>query len=462
MIATAAAAGVVPALADASGPTISEIHYDNAGTDTGEAVEIDAPEGFDLSGWKIVLYNGNGGAAYDTRALSGTVPAAGVVVETYPSNGIQNGSPDGIALVRPDGTVAEFLTYEGSFTAVGGPANGIAGTDIGVAEAAESPVGHSLQKVDGTWRAPAAHTFGARNSAGDPDPDPDPVGCDFPVDRTIAEVQGTGDASPLVGTTVTVEGVVTADHRTGGYNGVYVQTAGSGDRPPAAGTASDALFVFLTSNPANHPAVSVGDRVRVRGAVSEYFGLTQITSTAKTNVQVCAHDAPLPAAVPLTLPLDAAGRESAESMLVAPIGAYTVAEVYNTNRFGEVTLTAGSAAARIPTDVHRPGTPRRRRWPTPTRRPGCWSTTAPARTWPTRASCPRTSTRTRRCASATRSRRSRRACCPTASTSGASSPPRRSTPPRPPSGAPRSRPPTRAPRPRPRSAATSRSRRSTC
>ncbi|UVS77300.1 ExeM/NucH family extracellular endonuclease [Actinokineospora sp. UTMC 2448] len=354
VMATAAAVGVVPALADPTGPSISEIHYDNAGTDTGEAIEIDAPPGFDLAGWQIVLYNGSGGAAYDTRALTGTVPAAGVVVETYPANGVQNGSPDGVALVRPDGTVAEFLTYEGSFTASGGPANGMAGTDIGVAETADTPVGHSLQKVDGAWQAPAAHTFGARNGGGSPDPDPDPIGCDVPVDRTIAEVQGTGAASPLVGTTVTVEGVVTADHRTGGYNGIYVQTEGSGDRAPSAGTASDGLFVFLTSNPANHPDVAIGDRVRVRGGVSEYFGLTQITST---SVQVCAHDAPLPAAVPLSLPMDAAARESAESMLVAPLGAFTVSEVYNTNRFGEVVLAAGDQAARIPTDLHRPGTP---------------------------------------------------------------------------------------------------------
>ncbi|MFC5288889.1 ExeM/NucH family extracellular endonuclease [Actinokineospora guangxiensis] len=358
-IATFAAFGVVPALADPSGPTLSEIHYDNAGTDTGEAVEIDGPEGFDLTGWRVVLYNGSGGASYDTRTLSGAIPAAGVVVETYPANGIQNGSPDGIALVRPDGTVAEFLSYEGAMTATNGPASGQTSVDIGVSQSGSEPAGQSLQKIDGTWRASAPHTFGARNGGGspDPDPDPDPVGCDFPVTHTIAQVQGTGAASPLVGQTATVEGVVTANHLTGGYNGFYIQTEGSGDRPPAAGTASDGLFVFATSTAANHPAIALGDKVRVRGAVSEYFGLTQITSSAKANTQVCAHDAPLPAAVPLTLPLDAAGRESAESMLVAPLGAYTVSEVYDTNRFGEVVLAAGDKAARIPTDLHRPGSP---------------------------------------------------------------------------------------------------------
>ena len=44
-------------------------------------------------------------------------------------------------------------------------------------------------------------------------------------------------------------------------------------------------------------------------------------------------------------------------MRVAPVGAYTVSEVFNTNRFGEVVLAAGDEVARIPNDLHRPGTP---------------------------------------------------------------------------------------------------------
>ncbi|MBB4909709.1 ExeM/NucH family extracellular endonuclease [Actinophytocola algeriensis] len=359
-IATVAAIAAVPSLAQAAEPNapfLSEIHYDNAGTDTGEALEIEAPAGFDLSGWQLALYNGNGGAVYNTRTLSGSVPDAGVVVATYPVDGLQNGSPDAVALVRPDGTVAEFLSYEGPLTATGGPANGTTATDIGVAEGSATPVGHSLQKIDGTWRAPAQNTFGTRNSGGDPDPDPDPVGCDIAVTNTIAEVQGTTDASPLSGSQVVIEGVVTADHGTGGYNGVYVQSAGSGDRAPAAGTASDGVFVYLTTNAANHPAVAVGDQVRVRGVVSEFNGLTEVTIGAKADFQVCAHDATLPAPAQLTLPLDPAARESVESMLVAPVGDFTVSEVYNTNRFGEVVLAAGDQAAPIPTDLFRPGTP---------------------------------------------------------------------------------------------------------
>ncbi|GAA2535316.1 multifunctional nuclease/2',3'-cyclic-nucleotide 2'-phosphodiesterase/5'-nucleotidase/3'-nucleotidase [Winogradskya humida] len=337
-------------------PFISEIHYDNAGTDSGESVEVEAPVGFDLTGWQIVLYNGNGGAAYDTKTLSGVVPAAGVKVQTYGVDGIQNGAPDGVALVAADGTVAEFLTYEGTFTAVGGPAAGKAGVDIGVSETS-APVGQSLQKINGVWQGPLTSTFGALNTAGTPgDPDPeDPTGCTVTPDHTIAEVQGTGADTPLAGTRVTVEGVVTADHRTGGYNGFYIQTAGSGgNRPVAAGTASDGLFVYAVA--ANLPTVAIGDVVRVSGTPSEYNAFTELTLAAKTDTQVCSHDATLPTPVALKLPLDDAARESAESMLVAPSGAYAVSDVYNTNRYGEIVLAGGDKPAKVPTDVARPGT----------------------------------------------------------------------------------------------------------
>ena len=350
--------GAVPALAGQPAPTpeISEIHYDNTGTDTGEAIEVQAPEGFDLTGWQIVLYNGSNNAAYGTRTLSGAVPAAGVVVENYPTDGLQNGSPDAVALVAPDGTVAEFLSYEGTLTAAGGPANGTTSTDIGVAETASTPVGHSLQQVDGTWAQAAPHTFGTRNSAGDPDPDPDPADCDVTVTHTIAEVQGTAAATPLAGVRVTIDGVVTGDHRTGGYNGLYLQTAGSGGaRSVASGTASDGIFVYLTNDSANHPAVALGDKVRVSGTASEFNGLTQVAIGARTDVAVCEQGVALPDPVALSLPLDAPARESVESMLVAPVGAFAVSEVYNLNRFGEIVLTAGDAPATIPTDLARPG-----------------------------------------------------------------------------------------------------------
>ncbi len=153
---------------------INEIHYDNSGTDVGEAIEIAGPAGTDLSGWSLVLYNGNGGAPYGTTSLSGTIAdlcsGFGALDFTYPSNGIQNGSPDGIALVDSSSTAVQFLSYEGSFTAAGGPADGLTSTDIGVSESGGTAVGDSLQLAGtGTayesfsWAAAAPHSFGSCN-----------------------------------------------------------------------------------------------------------------------------------------------------------------------------------------------------------------------------------------------------------------------------------------------------------
>ncbi|HEX6588928.1 MAG TPA: DNA/RNA non-specific endonuclease [Longimicrobiales bacterium] len=158
------------ALTAADGVRISEIHYDNASTDAGEAIEIAGPAGTSLDGWSVVLYNGSNGAAYNTRTLSGTIPdqcsGMGTVVLTYPVNGIQNGNPDGIALVSPAGVV-EFLSYGGEMAAIGGAANGMMSTDIGVTEGSSTPIGHSVQRESITvWRAPAANTFGGCDDLG--------------------------------------------------------------------------------------------------------------------------------------------------------------------------------------------------------------------------------------------------------------------------------------------------------
>ncbi|MCB2153401.1 endonuclease [bacterium] len=151
---------------------INEIHYDNDGADANEGVEIAGPSGFDLTGWSLVPYNGNGGAAYSTTPLSGTIPSTTECIGTvfFGILGLQNGSPDGVALVDDTDTVIQFLSYEGSFTAVDGPASGMTSTDIGVTESG-SYVGGSVQLggtgsqySDFAWQAEMASTFDAVNT----------------------------------------------------------------------------------------------------------------------------------------------------------------------------------------------------------------------------------------------------------------------------------------------------------
>ena len=152
-----------------TGVFINEIHYDNTGADTGESIEIAGPIGTDLNGWSLVPYNGSGGLSYSTTPLSGAIPPPGTLV--FPIAGLQNGAPDGVALVDDASAVVQFLSYEGTFTAADGPANGMLSVDIGVAESGSDPVGYSLQLTgtgqvyeDFTWAAAQPNTMGAVNT----------------------------------------------------------------------------------------------------------------------------------------------------------------------------------------------------------------------------------------------------------------------------------------------------------
>ncbi|MEO0743133.1 MAG: endonuclease [Bacteroidota bacterium] len=151
---------------------INELHYDNSGADRDEGVEVAGTAGADLTGYTLALYNGNGGAVYQTRALSGTLDAegGGLGAAWFAISGLQNGSPDGLALVDPDGAVLQFLSYEGTLTAIDGSAVGLTSTDIGVQETSGTQESQSLQLVgtgtsyaDFTWAAAQQHTRGSEN-----------------------------------------------------------------------------------------------------------------------------------------------------------------------------------------------------------------------------------------------------------------------------------------------------------
>lgn len=154
-------------------PRINEFHYDNAGADVGEFIEVRVAAGSDVSAMTLALYNGNGGGLYATLNLPASPATSDGVFDYYVVNapGLQNGAPDGIALVN-GGTVAEFLSYEGAMTASDGPAAGLTSTDVGVTEPGSTPVGFSLQRnADGSWRSPEAETRGAANEGVAPPPE---------------------------------------------------------------------------------------------------------------------------------------------------------------------------------------------------------------------------------------------------------------------------------------------------
>lgn len=158
---------------------INEIHYNNSGADVDEFIEVLAGADFatNLSEVTIHLYNGSNGLSYappQSLATFVEAPPTGPGEPRLFSKlipGIQNGSPDGIALAI-GGNVREFISYGGAFTAVDGIAAGLVSTPIGVAQNGSSAVGeNSIARTgeggraeDFTWSIqPGPHTPGVIN-----------------------------------------------------------------------------------------------------------------------------------------------------------------------------------------------------------------------------------------------------------------------------------------------------------
>jgi uncharacterized protein len=120
-----------------------------------------------------------------------------------PTNGLENGGNDGMALVAPNGSVIELWSYEGIFNASNGAAMGRTSVDVLVAETGNTAVGFSLQRVNftNTWIGPLASTKGAFNIALPPPPNA--------TFRFIHDIQGTG-AQVTTSEYVNVSAIVTS------------------------------------------------------------------------------------------------------------------------------------------------------------------------------------------------------------------------------------------------------------
>jgi len=155
---------------------VNEIHYDNDGTDEGEFVEIAVNAEFaDLSTVNLNLYNGSNGSVYGTYSgtdfvKGGTENGISFYYVDLPTNGLQNGGPDGLSL-DIDGELIQFLSYEGTFTAADGPAQDIESTDIGVEESNSTALENSLSLSgtgsgysDFSWESTNPNTKGEVNT----------------------------------------------------------------------------------------------------------------------------------------------------------------------------------------------------------------------------------------------------------------------------------------------------------
>jgi hypothetical protein len=162
------------AAASSSQAWINEFHYDNDGADTGEFVELVVADGVNLADLTLSLYNGTPSqrSPYNTvTADTFTVgeSQAGFTVYFLDIPGIQNGSPDGLALDLA-GSLLQAISYEGTFEGAAGPANGVMFDEIPVSQGSSTPVGSSLgltgtgtAKGDFTWAEFGADTRGFFN-----------------------------------------------------------------------------------------------------------------------------------------------------------------------------------------------------------------------------------------------------------------------------------------------------------
>ncbi len=153
---------------------------------------------------------------------------------------------------------------------------------------------------------------------------------------TIEEVQGHSDSSPYEGQTVTVYGIVTAGSEwVHDLRGFFIQEA------PGAW---HGVFVYRGQNPVT---VQPGDSVRVTGTVQEYYGLTEISISSPSDVEVLAQGRPIPAPVPVATGDVATGSPNAEQYEGVMVQVGPVVVVDDNLGYGEWGVDDGTGMCRI-------------------------------------------------------------------------------------------------------------------
>ncbi|MEW5827614.1 MAG: ExeM/NucH family extracellular endonuclease [Chloroflexota bacterium] len=356
-------------------PKINEFSASTTGTDV-EYVEIFGAANTDYSAYTVLEIEGDGsGSGFVDEVIGlGSTDANGFYLASLPANALENGSitlllvknftgalntdldmdNDGVLDATPwdsivdavavsDGTAGDLFygvpalgpNYDGvSSFAPGGASRIPDGFDT---EAASDWVRNDFD-LAGIPGFPGSIVLGeAYNTPGAPNeifvPPPEMCGDPF---TPIYDVQGSGAASPVAGTEVAVEGVVTGDFQNnaspddGNLNGFHVQDP-AGDGDPAT---SDGIFIYAPGG----MDVSAGDAVRVRGSVSEFNGMTEITAA---QIWQCSTGNSLPAPAPLSLPVTSVGDfEAYEGMYVTFPQDLYISEYFNFDRFGEIVLTS--------------------------------------------------------------------------------------------------------------------------
>jgi len=369
-------------------PKINEFSASTTGADV-EYVEIFGEADTDYSAYTVLEIEGDttGAGVVDEVISLGTTDADGFDLAALPANALENGTLSLLLVKNFTGALGDDLdtNNDGAFDvtpwdsvvdAVSVSDGGASDFTYGVPALGPNYDGVSSFAPGGASRIPDGFDTDAAtdwvrndfdlagipgyvgsiilgeayNTPGAPNEIyvPPPEACGDPF-TPIYDVQGNGLASPLVGTEVAIEGVVVGDFQNnaeadnGDLNGFHVQDpTGDGDA-----TTSDGVFVYAPGG----MDVAVGDAVRVRGSVSEYFGLTEISASQIWN---CGTGSVEPTAISLPV-TNENDFEPYEGMLVTFPQPLVISEYFNFDRFGEIVLT--SHRHLTPTAEFEPGSP---------------------------------------------------------------------------------------------------------
>ncbi|MDY5138434.1 ExeM/NucH family extracellular endonuclease [Actinotignum timonense] len=384
---------LLPAFAapDGSGIVINEIYTrggSSGSTYTHKYVELYNPSSAAIDLSDLVLgYSASHGKSISSKvALSGSLDAGAYLVVSAGSNGsngaqlpeaatspINLGAKGGIVVLAPSSridaalvdpaTAIDLVGYGNASVAEGEVARVGSNSQMAANSASRIPNGADTNNNAADFSVVPATPGRANDDATPSQPDPgtqpqpgpstgpgtepttDPgtgSASDSAAPVTIAQIQGSGQASPLAGQEVTTRGVVTAAYPEGGLNGAYIQTPGVEHTD-----ASHGIFVYGAAA----AQLEAGAYVEVRGTVTEFYGLTEINAGAITALEE------KPAAIePVEIACNAtaAQREAVEGMLVRVTGPLTVTNNYATNQYGEVGLACGTQPLWQPSERFNP------------------------------------------------------------------------------------------------------------
>lgn len=362
---------------------INEVDADTPGTDALEFVELyDGGVGNSaLDGYVVVFYNGNDDKSYaafdlDTYTTdangyfvlgNSAVPGVDLV---FTNNTLQNGA-DAVAVYLgnaadfPNGTsvttanLVDAIVYD---TDDADDSGLLVLLNTGQPQVNENGTGKGADYSN--QRCPNG-SGGARNTDTYKQFPPTPAEANL-CPSFIHEVQGSGDT--VVPGTFTVEAIVVGDYQGASgvddwkLDGFFIQEEDR-DVDGSAAT-SEGIFVFCGSCPTN---VVVGDKVRVTGASSDYFGMSQLSATTAGAVTVVSSGNPLPTPAAITLPVPGvtgpdlataqaqlnAYFEPFEGMLVTVGETLSVTEYFELYRYGQLVLSQGGRLRQF-TDANAP------------------------------------------------------------------------------------------------------------